>query len=469
MSSNQSRESPRLRSPSDSASDSTSDSTSQSQPSLPPHVARWRHKWGLFQRALRSRDEFDAWYWVCQLGAGMADYLYHSSRMNHLVHYLRLPILWRPLTPAIAIFLILFTLSSYFVSLRIHVLRHRWCPSVPSNSTVLGLHGTPGESCAWEHVHTTIVSYLGIMILYTFIGVIFESPGVVIPLLQNRDAPTDYRWQAIQSQGGFLGWDVTVDVAAERRRVEAYGSAIVLPQDDINYNASEYPTTNFSFCKKCDTWRPPRCHHCSICRRCVMQMDHHCPWFNNCIGYNNIRAFILSLTFLLLGCWYGASVLAMPFFELMEHQVAEHGWKLLYSHGTGFLDLPGPLELLSRILSGNLEPAVWIKIIFPLLTGVGIVLTVFWASHIKYVLAAQTTLENKIILTNMRTRAMDALRRSSSRHTIARPTNPFDQGWKQNALQIFGPNLLCLLLPFRLDSPPPPFVPKSKNNRCSSR
>lgn len=405
------------------------------------------------------------------MGAGLADYLYHALRIHHLVQYFQLQTLWRPLTPAIAIVLILFTLCSYFVSLRIHLIRHRWCPSMHHSNatTVLGVHGTPGESCTWEYVHSTIVTYLGIMILYTYIGVIFESPGVAIPL---RDLPTEYRWKAIQSQGGFLGWDATVDIAAERRRVEAYGPALLMQQDDDNNNnntASEYPTTNFTFCKKCDTWRPPRCHHCSTCRRCVLQMDHHCPWVNNCIGYNNIRTFILSLIFLVLGCWYGAFLLAMPFFELIRHQVAEHGWKLIYRNGTGFLDLPGPSELLYQMISGNLPPDVWIKMVFPLLTGVGTVLTVFLAFHIKYLVSAHTTLENTIVLTNMRTEAMDVLRRrSTSGDTIVRPINPFDQGWKKNVLQILGPNLLGLLLPIRLDSPPPPFVPPPKSKSMRS-
>ena len=39
------------------------------------------------------------------------------------------------------------------------------------------------------------------------------------------------------------------------------------------------------YCLICHIFKPERCHHCSTCARCVLNMDHHCPWINNCVGF----------------------------------------------------------------------------------------------------------------------------------------------------------------------------------------
>ncbi|KAJ4827946.1 putative protein S-acyltransferase 13 [Turnera subulata] len=54
------------------------------------------------------------------------------------------------------------------------------------------------------------------------------------------------------------------------------------------------------FCRKCNQLKPPRCHHCSICGRCILKMDHHCVWVVNCVGALNYKYFLLLLFYTFL-------------------------------------------------------------------------------------------------------------------------------------------------------------------------
>lgn len=70
--------------------------------------------------------------------------------------------------------------------------------------------------------------------------------------------------------------------------------------------AMDVPT---KYCKTCNIWRPPRCHHCRVCDNCIETQDHHCVWINNCIGRRNYRyffAFVSSATLLGLFLAFGS-------------------------------------------------------------------------------------------------------------------------------------------------------------------
>ena len=57
-------------------------------------------------------------------------------------------------------------------------------------------------------------------------------------------------------------------------------------------------------CGTCMTVKPQRVKHCKTCDQCIIRMDHHCIWVNNCIGLHN-NIYLIQLMFhLALGSLY---------------------------------------------------------------------------------------------------------------------------------------------------------------------
>lgn len=75
------------------------------------------------------------------------------------------------------------------------------------------------------------------------------------------------------------------------------------------------------WCNKCNAPKPDRCHHCSSCQRCVLRMDHHCPWLaNRCIGLRNHKAFFLFLAYTALFCAYCCQEMARALLIYVEQE-----------------------------------------------------------------------------------------------------------------------------------------------------
>jgi len=85
-------------------------------------------------------------------------------------------------------------------------------------------------------------------------------------------------------------------------------------EDECKFNETLYLTNLYNNCKRFktnlnfDVKQCRQCHvvkvcgtiHCSVCHKCVYMKDHHCIWFNQCIGQFNLKYFILFSLYLFL-------------------------------------------------------------------------------------------------------------------------------------------------------------------------
>lgn len=73
-----------------------------------------------------------------------------------------------------------------------------------------------------------------------------------------------------------------------------------------SFSAVPGPT---KLCEKCKKQSSIQAHHCSVCKVCIIRMQHHCPWVNNCIGLYNMKSYILFLIYTLLISCYSLLIL----------------------------------------------------------------------------------------------------------------------------------------------------------------
>jgi hypothetical protein len=100
---------------------------------------------------------------------------------------------------------------------------------------------------------------------------------------------------------------LTITESAEEQRQILENVSRHLPNTNINVQG--FPR----FCDKCKVIKPDRTHHCSVCGECVLKMDHHCPWINNCVSFTNYKFFLLFLGYALFYCIY-VSLTSLPYF-----------------------------------------------------------------------------------------------------------------------------------------------------------
>ncbi|XP_037579588.1 palmitoyltransferase ZDHHC20-B [Dermacentor silvarum] len=153
-----------------------------------------------------------------------------------------------------------------------------------------------------------------------------------------------------------------------------------------------------SCCDSCQLIKPDRCHHCSTCKRCVQKMDHHCPWFNNCVCFSTYKFFLLTLFY---SAFLAAYVLASVSTYLLHKSPRR---RLLHrSRHISFL-----------VVMGGTMSAV---------------LALFLGMHISLVIRNATTLE------------------SMRAPTFKQTGDSFNLGRYRNCLEVFGVHMALWLVP----------------------
>ncbi|ETV87193.1 hypothetical protein H257_02168 [Aphanomyces astaci] len=104
-------------------------------------------------------------------------------------------------------------------------------------------------------------------------------------------------YRVVATDPGFIN-----DKLADYLRMRAQQAGIQLPN-----------------CRSCHKPKPSRAHHCSICKMCVVKMDHHCPWVGNCVGLRNYKYFYMFVTYGAITCGLIVLRLFDPFFRAVHH------------------------------------------------------------------------------------------------------------------------------------------------------
>lgn len=189
-----------------------------------------------------------------------------------------------------------------------------------------------------------------------------------------------------------------------------------------------------SICKKCISPKPPRTHHCTICGKCILKMDHHCPWLNNCVGHHNHRYFFLFCVYMWVGTiyvsWTGHELFRQHFYGDKPTPFPAWLYPLNAIHDVIYepkdQNEPRPLILNENPhISENFKEYYYhIAVLyqFILCSGVTLALGLLMLWHAKLISAGETSIELHI---------NNSQRKKFKKKNLVYK-NPYDYGFKKN-------------------------------------
>ncbi|GAB2272564.1 Probable protein S-acyltransferase 16 [Dionaea muscipula] len=163
------------------------------------------------------------------------------------------------------------------------------------------------------------------------------------------------------------------------------------------------------YCQKCSQYKPPRAHHCRVCKRCILRMDHHCIWINNCVGHANYKVFFVFVLYASIACIYSLVLLLGCIMNdsLKNEQQSEGSSRAVY--------------------------VIYAVLVIPLT----IALVVLFGWHVYLIFGNKTTIEYYEGV-----RAMWLAEKGGEVYM-----HPYDLGPLENLTAVLGPNMMSWVCP----------------------
>jgi len=180
-------------------------------------------------------------------------------------------------------------------------------------------------------------------------------------------------------------------------------------------------------CDKCNCYKPARTHHCSICHRCVLRMDHHCPWVANCVGYNNVAYFGRFLFYVTFLCLYNLILIGKRILNVIDYQ-NKHSYNPLQDLEDANTK-PYPLIFKREMIFIVIDLIMLFIVIF--------LVSPLFAFQVMYATSNTSTIEDR---ENKKIQVL------IEKGEVPNIKYPYDYGWLENMKDVYGSNVFKWLI-----------------------